>query len=131
VLALEPLHGLRVVADPEALDRASWRGDLDVTVVRVAPDEALAIGARSVEIDDPHAIVEDEGGFVGAWLTAEEFETWIRPHIEWPLPADEDRPTVAQGSIAGVPAKLWLRATGGALLVAQAAYADELTGRLR
>jgi hypothetical protein len=131
VLALEPLHGLRVVADPEALDRASWRGDLDVTVVRVAPDEALAIGARSVEIDDPHAIVEDEGGFVGAWLTAEEFETWILPHIEWPLPADEDRPTVAQGSIAGVPAKLWLRATGGALLVAQAAYADELSGRLR
>jgi hypothetical protein len=38
---------------------------------------------------------------------------------------------VAQGSIAGVPSKLWLRATGGALLVTQAAYADELTGRLR
>jgi hypothetical protein len=130
VPALEPLHGLRVVADPEALDRASWRGDLDVTVIRVAPDEALAVGARSVEIDDPHAIVVDEGGFVGAWLTAEEFEAWVLPHIEWPLPADE-RPTVAQGSIAGVPAKLWLRATGGALLVAQAAYADELTGRLR
>jgi hypothetical protein len=131
VLALEPLHGLRVVADPEALDRASWRGDLDVTVVRVAPDEALAVGARSIDIDDPHAIVEEEGGFVGAWLTAEEFEAWVLPHIEWPLPADEERPTVAQGSIAGVPAKLWLRATGGALLVAQAAYADELTGRLR
>jgi hypothetical protein len=131
VLALEPLHGLRVVADPEALDRASWRGDLDVTVIRVAPDEALAVGARSVEIDDLYAIVEDEGGFVGAWLTAEEFEDWVLPHIEWPLPADDERPTVAQGSIAGVPAKLWLRATGGALLVAQAAYADELTGRLR
>ena len=129
--ALEPLHGLRVVADPEALDRASWRGDLDVTVIRVAPDEALAVGARSVEIDDPHAIVEDEGGFVGAWLTAEEFESWVLPHIEWPLSADDERPTVAQGSIAGVPAKLWLRATGGALLVAQAVYADELTGRLR
>ena len=129
--ALEPLHGLRVVADPEALDRASWRGDLDVTVVRVAPDEALAIGARSVEIDDAHAIVEEEGGFVGAWLTPEEFEAWVLPHIEWPLPADAERPTVAQGSIAGVPAKLWLRATGGALLVAQAAYADELIGRLR
>jgi hypothetical protein len=128
VLALEPLHGLRVVADPEALDRASWRGDLDVTVVRVAPDEALAIGARSVEIDDPHAIVEDEGGFVGAWLTAEEFAEWVLPRIEWPLP--EDRPTVAQGSVAGVPAKLWLRVTGGALLLAPTAYVDELTGRL-
>ena len=131
MLALEPLHGLRVVADPAALDRVSWRGDLDVTVLRLAPDEAFAIGARSVEIDDPDAIVEEEGGFVGAWLTAEEFASWVLPHIEWPLPADDERPTVAQGSIAGVPAKLWLRATGGALLVAQAAYADELIGRLR
>jgi hypothetical protein len=131
VLALDPLHGLRVVADPAALDRVSWRGDLDVTVVRLAPDEALAIGARSVEIDDEHAIVVEEAGFVGAWLTAEEFEASVLPHIEWPLPADDERPAVAQGSIAGVPAKLWLRTTGGALLVTQAAYADELAGRLR
>jgi hypothetical protein len=131
VLALEPLHGLRVVADPAALDRVSWRGDLDVTVLRLAPDEALAIGARSVEIDDAHAIVEEEAGFVGVWLTAEEFEVFVLPHIEWPLPADDERPAVAQGSIAGVPSKLWLRTTGGALLVTQAAYADELTGRLR
>jgi hypothetical protein len=131
VLALEPLHGLRVVADPAALDRVSWRGDLDVTVLRLAPDEALAIGARSVEIDDAHAIVEEEAGFVGVWLTAEEFEAAVLPHIEWPLPADDERPAVAQGSIAGVPAKLWLRTTGGALLVTQAAYANELAGRLR
>jgi hypothetical protein len=130
VLALEPLHGLRVVADPAALDRVSWRGDLDVTVLRLAPDEALAIGARSVEIDDAHAIVEEEAGFVGVWLTAEEFEASVLPRIEWPLPADDERPAVAQGSIAGVPAKLWLRTTGGALLVTQAAYANELAGRL-
>jgi hypothetical protein len=131
VHALEPLHGLRVVADPAALDRVSWRGDLDVTVLRLAPDEALAIGARSVEIDDAHAIVEEETGFVGVWLTAEEFEASVLPRIEWPLPADDERPAVAQGSIAGVPSKLWLRTTGGALLVTQAAYADELAGRLR
>jgi len=129
VLALEPLHGLRVVADPAALDRVSWRGDLDVTVLRLAPDEALAIGARSVEIDDVHAIVEEEAGFVGVWLTAEEFEASVLPRIEWPLP--EERPTVAQGSIAGVPSKLWLRTTGGALLATQSGYADELAGRLR
>jgi hypothetical protein len=129
VLALEPMHGLRVVADPEALDRASWRGDRDVTVLRLAPDDALAVGARSVEIDDEHAIVEEEAGFVGAWLTAEEFEAWVLPAIEWPLPAD--RPTLTQGSIAGVPSKLWLRATGGALLVVPAAFADEFAGRLR
>ena len=129
MLELEPMHGLRVVADPAALDRASWRGDRDVTVIRLAPDDALAVGARSVDIVDEHAIVEEEAGFVGVWLTAEEFEASVLPRIEWPLP--EERPSVAQGSIAGVPAKLWLRATGGALLVVQAAYADELIGRLR
>ena len=129
MLALEPLHGLRVVAHPAALDRVSWRGDLDVTVLRLAPDEAFAIGARSVEIADTYAIVEEEAGFVGAWLTAEEFEASVLPRIEWPLP--EERPSIAQGSTAGVPSKLWLRTTGGALLVTQAAYADELAGRLR
>jgi hypothetical protein len=125
---LEPMHGLRVVADPAAIDRASWWGDRDITVVRFAPDEALAIGAGRVEIDDEHAIVVDEAGFVGVWLTAGEFQEWVVPRIEWPLPAD--RPAVAQGSIAGVPAKLWLRVTGGALLLAPTAYADELAGRL-
>jgi hypothetical protein len=129
VLELEPMHGLRVVADPAALDRASWRGDRDVTVLRLAPDDALAVGARAVDIIDEHAIIEEEAGFVGAWLTAEEFEVWVLPRIEWPLP--EERPAVAQGSVAGVPSKLWLRVTGGALLLAPAAFADELAGRLR
>ena len=126
--ALEPMPALRVVADPAALDRASWWGDRDVTVLRFAPDDALAVGARRVEIDDPDAIIVEESGFVGAWLTAEEFEARVLPRIEWPLP--DDRPTVAQGNVAGVPSKLWLRVTGGALLLAPAAYADELAGRL-
>ena len=127
MLELEPMHGLRVVADPAALDRASWRSDRDVTVLRLAADDAFAVGARSVEIDDGDAIIESEAGFVGAWLTAEEFEAWVLPRIEWPLPAD--RPTVAQGSIAGVPSKLWLRATGGALLLVPTPFADELATR--
>ena len=129
MLELEPMHGLRVVADPAALDRASWRGDRDVTVLRLAPDDALAVGARAVDIIDEYAIIEEEAGFVGAWLTADEFEAWVLPRIEWPLP--EERPAVAQGSVAGVPSKLWLRVTGGALLLAPAAFADELAGRLR
>jgi hypothetical protein len=128
VPALEPMPGLRVIADPAALDRASWWGDRDVTVLRFAPDDALAVGARRVEIDDADAIIAEESGFVGAWLTAEEFEAWVLPRIEWPLP--DDRPTVAQGNVAGVPSKLWLRVTGGALLLAPAAFADELAGRL-
>lgn len=121
---LDRLRGVRVVADPASLDRATWTGD-GITVLRFAPDDAFAIGATGVEIDDEHAIVEDEVGFVGAWLNPAE----VRPHLEWPLPPE--RPALAQGSIAGVPAKLWLPVDGDALLLTAAAYADELTSRLR
>jgi hypothetical protein len=122
VLALERLRGVRVVADPAALDRATWHPD-DVTVLRFAPDDAFGLGATSVDVDDEHAIVEDEPGFVGAWLD----RPVIQPHAEWPLPIDG--PTLAQGSIAGVPAKVWIPASGDALLLTAAAYRAELTAR--
>jgi hypothetical protein len=124
VPALEPLQGLRVVADPAALDAARWAG-ADVTVLRLAPDDALALGAAGVDVADEHAIVEPEVGVAGAWLPLDD----VVAHIEWPLPAE--RPALAQGSIAGVPAKLWLPGDGDALLLTAAAYADELAGRLR
>jgi hypothetical protein len=124
VRALEPLPGLRVIADPAALDAARWDGD-DVTILRFAPDDAFALGARSVEVDDADAIIESEAGYVGAWLPLDD----VLPHIEWALPAG--RPALAQGSIATVPAKLWLPDDGDALLITAAAYADELAGRLR
>ena len=95
--ALERLHGLRVVADPDALDTARWQGD-DLTVLRLAPDDAFAIGATDVDIDDQHAIVESETGFAGAWLPLEV----VARHIEWSLPTE--RPTLAQGAVANVPA---------------------------
>ncbi len=59
---LERRRGLRVVADAAALDGARWTGD-DVLVLRLAPDEALALGATAVDLDDQHAIVESEAGF--------------------------------------------------------------------
>ena len=122
--ALEPIAGTRVVADPAALDAARWHGD-EVTVLRLAADDALGIGATSVEVDDTDAIVEPEVGFSGAVVTLDE----VGDHIEWSLPVD--RPAVAQGSIAGVPAKLWLADDGTALLLTATAYADELERRLR
>lgn len=123
--ALEPLTGLRVVADPAALEAASWQGD-GVTVLRLAPDDAFALGAVGIDVDDDHAIVESEAGFAGAWFPLDD----VLAHVEWSLPAE--RPALAQGSIAGVPAKLWLPSGGAdALLVTAAAYADELAGRLR
>ena len=128
--AAEPLAGLRVVAEPAALDGARWAG-AEVTVLRFAPDDAFGIGATGVETADEHAIVAPETGFAGLWLTLDDL---VR-HLEWPLPAE--RPVLAQGSIAGVPAKVWLPAGAGpdgdgtVLVLTAAAYADELADRLR
>jgi hypothetical protein len=129
VLALEPLAGLRVVAEPGALDRASWSGNAPVTVLRIASDEALAIGATGVDIDDDHAIIETEHGFSGARLDRFGLES-VLAHVEFQLPPE--RPALAQGKVAGVPAKLLLDGEGdGALLVIQTAYTADLEARLR
>jgi hypothetical protein len=96
---------LRVVADPAALDAARWRGE-DVSVLRFAPDDALGLGASAVDVDDVDAIVEAEAGYVGVWLSIGDLER----HLEWPLPTE--RPALAQGAVAGVPAKVWLPADG-------------------
>jgi hypothetical protein len=124
VPALEALHGWRVIANPEALDRAVWAG-ADVTVLRIAPDEAFGIGAGGVTLDDPHAIAEPEAGFVGVRLASGDLER-VRAHLDWQIPHQAG--VLAQGKIGGVPAKLL---TGDpAILVTQAAYAHELAERL-
>jgi hypothetical protein len=124
VLALEPLRGLRVIASPEALDGARWSGH--VTLLRFAPDEVLAIDAITVDIDDSDAIVEYETGFVAARLAPEDLEHLVG-HMDWPLPTATG--VLAQGKIAGVPAKVLIGEPP--LLVTNAAYADELLSRLR
>lgn len=127
---LRPLPSRRVGAAPAALDAARWTGA--AAVLRFAPDEALGVGASAVVVDDPAAIDLPEAGYVGAWLTAEDLEALVVPHLEWPLPAAG--PALAQGKVAGVPAKLWLApagaAQGAALLVTHAAFAHELADRL-
>ena len=125
---LEPLRGLRVAADPAALDAARWSGAGGPTdrpiVLRLAPDEAFAIGATGVTLDDSDAIVEDERGYVGVWCP---FDA-IRPQTEWAPPTE--RPAMAQGSIAGVPAKVWLPDDGEVLVVVASAHAAGLAERL-
>jgi len=122
--AFKPLTGLRVVAEPAALDAAYW-GE-DITVLRLAPDDAFAIDATGVDVGDEHAILEAEAGFSGAWVSLDT----VRRHVEWALPSE--RPALAQGFVATVPAKVWLPDDGdGALLITATAYADELGGRLR
>jgi hypothetical protein len=126
VPALERLDGLRVVADAAALDAARWstRDGDPIQVLRVAPDEAIAIGALEVELADGHAVVVEEHGLVGARCALAELER----HIDWPLP--RARPAFAQGAVAGVPAKLLLLDDDSADLVVAAAYAHELADRL-
>ncbi len=79
---------------------------------------------RRSTLDDPDAIVEDERGYVGAWCP---FDA-IRPQTEWAPPTA--RPALAQGSVAGVPAKVWLPDDGDVLVVVTAAHAAGLAERL-
>jgi len=127
VPALEALPGLHVVAGRDALDAARWSdGTTEAPIVlRFAPDEASAIGAATVAIDDADAIVVDDHGFVGAWCSLDD----IGHHVDWTVP--DDGPALVQGAIAGVPVKLWIPGAGAPmLLVAAAPYAHELGERL-
>jgi len=119
------MTGTRVVASPEALDAARWSEG--TVVLRLAPDDVFAIGAGEIEVADEHAIVVDEAGFVGRWLDEDELHQQVVPHVDWQLPLT--RPALAQGLIAGVPAKLWLE-DDRALLLCATAYARELADRL-
>jgi hypothetical protein len=124
VPALEPVAGLHVSATAAALDGARWLGD-DVDVIRIAPDEAVAIGATAVEIDDADAIVEPESGYSVALLDPSEVQV-VAAHTDWPVPGEAG--SLGQGKIAGVPAKLL--AGSPSLLITPTAYADELAARL-
>jgi hypothetical protein len=128
VLACDPVLATRIAATPLALDTARWPAHL--TVVRLAADEVLLIGddAASVSLDDPHAIVAADHGWVTAILDAEALARLIDHDIEWALPS---RPGLGQGNIAGVPAKVLLPAdSDGGLLICHAALAHDLIERV-
>ena len=123
--APESIPGLRVVASPATLDGLALPNG--VTALRLAPDDLLVIGKAMLALGGEPAIVEMDAGFVGWWLTIEELTDHVLPHVDWPLPAA--RPALAQGLVAGVPAKIWLT-DDRALLVCAVAYAHELAERL-
>jgi len=125
VRAPESLRALRVVASPPTLDGLAWPDG--VTVLRLAPDDLLVIGKAMAALGDEPAIIEQDAGFVGWWLTAGELADTVLPHVDWPLPMP--RPALAQGLVAGVPAKIWLT-HDRALLLCATAYAHELAERL-
>ena len=101
---LRDVAGLRVVADPGGHRRRDLDDGLDTPapVLRFAPDEAFSPGSTSVVsmTSTPSSSRSTASSSAGARSPTS------LPHIDWPLPAE--RPTFAQGAVAGVPAKLWL-----------------------
>ena len=95
-------------------------------VLRLAPDDLLVVGAAVGAAQPESAIVDEEHGFVGWWLTPEELAEVVQ-HVEWALP--EARPALAQGLVAGVPADCG-SARIGPSSSAIGAYAHELIERL-
>jgi len=124
VRAPESIPALRIVASPTVLDELV--PPEGAAALRLAGDDLLILGAASVQVAGEHLIV-DEAGFVGWWLTPDEVTASVLPHVDWPIPTA--RPALAQGLVAGVPAKLWLTEDRSLLLCA-AAYAHELEKRL-
>ena len=122
--APESLVGHRIVAAPSAIDAIVGTLPAEATALRFAPDEVLVLGASPIHIDDPHAVVEDEVGFVAVPVEREAVER----HTEWLLPAGG---AIAQGAIAGVPAKLARLPDGRVWVVTYAAYVADLLDRLR
>lgn len=119
---LKPIQATRIVATPAALDAAVW--PQDALALRIAPDEALVTTTVSADIvDDPHAIVAPDAGFVGAWVGADEALEFLERCCEWEIP--RERPAFAQGAVAGLPVKLWLEEERVLFLV-PAPYAADL-----
>lgn len=126
--------GVRVVASPEALDAAEWQDagpgpdEFEPLILRFAPDEAFAVGATGVHVDDPDAIVEAEVGYTAVMFPVDEFIDVVLPRIEWPV--SPTRPAFCQGSIAGVPSKLYIDTTGAATVFIAGSYVDDFLSRL-
>jgi hypothetical protein len=116
------LVGQRVVADPGAIDAMVAAIPAQVTVLRFAPDEALILDGGAGGLGED-AIIEPEVGFVAVTID----RAVVACHTEWPLPGAG---AVAQGAIAGVPAKLAWLPDGRAWIVVHAAYIADLLDRL-
>lgn len=117
---LEPVSLTRVVSTAQALDGASYRPD--AVVLRTAPDEALVIGDDRPRVDDPHAIIVEDGGWSGTWMTLDEADRLLRRNCSWELPPA--RPALAQGRVANAAVKLWVEAERVLLLVPHVSARD-------
>jgi hypothetical protein len=108
--------------------------------LRVAPDEALilisdAVADRAepadlsdVEVADPHAIVERDSGWCGAWVPSDQALGLVERACTWEPP--RARPAFAQGAFADLPVKIWFE-PDRVLFIVAAPFAADLEARLR
>lgn len=116
----------RVVAEPSAIDGAAWAAA--TIALRIAPNEILVVSGQIPEFADAHAIVEPDSGFCATWIAIAEARTLLAKTCEWELPGHA--PAFAQGSVAGLPVKLWFEANRVLFLV-PAPYAHDFEERLQ
>ena len=127
---LRRLAATRVSATPAALhalvERPPWPDT--ALAFRTAPDELLVTATPDFEVaGDPHAIVEHETAFSYVWLDGTTAERFLDRECEWRRPGV--RPALAQGEVAGIPAKLWFEA-GRTLILTPAPFAAAFERRL-
>lgn len=95
--------------------------------MRMAPDEVLLVGGSVPSLDDPHALIQPEEGFVGVELGRARVREWMAREAEWEIP--DEGPCFAQGMVAGLPVKI--RADGDrTLVITRASLRHDLGERL-
>ena len=127
---LRPLDAARVVAAPASLDalvaQSPW--PKAALALRLASDELLVTAAPAFAVPgDAHGIVERETAFSYVWLDEASAENFLDRVCEWERPVT--RPALAQGEVAGIPAKLWLE-TGRTLIIVPAPLAAAFQRRM-
>jgi hypothetical protein len=145
VPALDPIVCTRIVATAEAIDGTRWPESS--LCLRVAPDEVLVIAHRGadagtdrgggaadpadisdIRLTDPHAIVERDTGWRGAWVPSSEAIGLLARECRWELP--RTRPAFAQGAVADLPVKIWFT-VDRVLIIVASPFAADLEERLR
>ena len=127
---LRRLEATRVSATPGALDALVERPPWPDTALafRTAPDELLVTATPDFEVaGDPHAIVERETAFSYVWLDETSAGRFLDRECEWRRPGA--RPALAQGEVAGLPAKLWFE-DSRTLILTPAPFAAAFERRL-